>query len=332
VSGKRNELRPALAEVSASAHHMQRFELPVVSIVEERLDHFLVVALPQYSRSRLQSLVQDGCVQIDGSTAKKAGQMVRAGSRVIVEVPARRPTNLFPEDIALDVLYEDVNVLIVNKPAGMAVHPGAGHAEGTLVHAVLAHDPSMHGVGGVERPGVVHRLDKDTSGVIVLAKNDDALHWLQRQFQDRKVVKTYLALVDGSPPSPSGRVEAPIGRDPFHRKRMAIVAEGRGRVAVSEYSTRERFGRHTLLEVHPVTGRTHQVRLHCAFLGCPVAGDKVYGHQKPSINLHRHFLHAWKLQLVLPSDAQVKEFSASLPPELEQTLASLRSGKAKPQE
>lgn len=304
---------------------MQHFELTVTSGVDDRLDHFLVGALPQYSRSRLQSLVRNGCVQIDGSTAKKAGQLVGAGSLVVVEVPAQRPTTLVPEDVPLDLLYEDDNVLIVNKPSGIAVHPGAGHAEGTLVNAVLAHDPSMHGVGGEQRPGVVHRLDKDTSGVIVLAKNDDALHWLQRQFQDRQVVKTYLALVDGAPPSLRGRVEAPIGRDPIHRKRMAIVAEGRGRVAVTEYSTLERFSRHTLLEVHPVTGRTHQIRLHCAFLGCPVAGDRVYGHKKPSIPLQRHFLHAWKLRIHLPSQAQAREFTASLPVELAQTLAALRS-------
>ena len=141
------------------------------------------------------------------------------------------------ENIALDVLYEDENVLMVNKRAGMTVHPGAGHSSGTLVNAVLAHDPSMHGIGGEQRPGVVHRLDKDTSGLLVLAKSDSALIWLQRQFHDRQVQKTYLALVDGRPPSPSGRVEAPIGRDPSHRKRMAIVAEGRGRTAISEYST-----------------------------------------------------------------------------------------------
>jgi 23S rRNA pseudouridine1911/1915/1917 synthase len=184
----------------------------------------------------------------------------------------------------------------------------------------------MQGVGGEERPGVVHRLDKDTSGVIVLAKSDSSLHWLQRQFHDREVVKTYLALVDGRPPSRSGRVEAPIGRDPSHRKRMAIVAEGKGRSAVSEYSTRESFRSHSLLEVRPLTGRTHQVRLHCAFLGCPVAGDKVYGRQRSSIPVERHFLHAWKLRLTLPSEREQREFQADLPAELERVLATLRSG------
>jgi 23S rRNA pseudouridine1911/1915/1917 synthase len=305
---------------------MQHFELPFSNGREARLDHFLVRALPQYSRSRLQSLVLDGCVRIDGSPARKAGQLIEPGSIVVIDIPAPRSASLLAEEIALDVLYEDDNVLVVNKPAGMTVHPGAGHRSGTLVNAVLAHAPSMQGIGGDERPGVVHRLDKETSGLIVLAKTDYALHFLQRQFQDREVEKAYLALVDGRPPSPSGRVEASIGRDPSHRKRMAIVADSsKGRTAVSEYSTRERFRQHTLLEVHPVTGRTHQVRLHCAFLGCPVAGDRVYGHKNPSIALERHFLHAWRLRLRMPNEQYPREFLADLPPELEQTLVSLRA-------
>ncbi len=254
---------------------MQHFELQVSTGDEQRLDHFLVKALPRYTRSRLKSLIQDGFVLVNGLAARKAGQEVDPGSLVVVDIPAPAPAKLLAENIALDIVYEDASVLVVNKPAGMTVHPGAGHRTGTLVNAVLAHDASMEGVGGEQRPGVVHRLDKDTSGLIVLAKTNSALQSIQRQFHDRKVTKTYLALVDGLPPSPSGRVDAAIGRDPSHRKRMAIVAEGRGRVAISEYSTRERFRNHTLLAVHPVTGRTHQVRLHCAFLGCPVAGDRV---------------------------------------------------------
>jgi 23S rRNA pseudouridine1911/1915/1917 synthase len=306
---------------------MQHFVLPVHTDPEERLDRFLVRALPQYSRSRLQSLVRDGYVQIDGTPAGKAGQLIAPGSTITVDVPAPRPAMLLAEQIALDIVYEDDGVVVVNKPAGMTVHPGAGHGSGTLVNAVLAHDPSMQGIGGDERPGVVHRLDKDTSGLIVLAKTDAALHFLQRQFQDREVQKTYLALVDGAPPSPSGRVETHIGRDPSHRQRMAVVGAGRGRVAVSEYSTRETFRLHTLLEFHPITGRTHQVRLHCAFLGCPVAGDRVYGHRRPTLALQRHFLHASRLRLRLPTELEAREFVADMPPELEQALVSLRSEK-----
>lgn len=304
---------------------MQHFEFANSTGSAQRLDHFLVRALPAYSRSRLQALIRAGRVQIDAAVAKKGGQMLGRGSVVVLDVPEAAPTSLLPEPIPLDIIYENADVLVVNKRAGMTVHPGAGHATGTLVNAALGHDPTMEGVGGEERPGVVHRLDKDTSGVIVLAKNDAALHWLQRQFHDRQVVKNYVALVDGKPPSPSGRVEAPIGRDPSHRKRMAIASEGKGRVAVSEYTTQESFIAHSLLEVRPLTGRTHQVRLHCAFLGCPIVGDKVYGRQKSSIPLDRHFLHAWKLRLTLPDEHIEREFKADLPAELLAVLNSLRS-------
>ena len=305
---------------------MQHFELPFARPAEQRLDHFLATALPQYSRSRLQSLIRDGRVLIDGSPELKAGRVLARDCVVVVNVPAQIASGLQAEDIPLDIIYEDRNVLLVNKPAGMTVHPGAGHTSGTLVNAALGHDPEMEGIGGEERPGVVHRLDKDTSGLLLMAKTDPALSWLQRQFQERRVTKTYIALVDGRPPSPAGRVEAPIGRDPSRRKQMAIVAAGRGRSAVSEYSTRERFPDHTLLEVHPVTGRTHQVRLHCAFLGCPIAGDQVYGRRNRSIPLQRHFLHAWKLQLILPTEAEPRSFTAELAPELENVLQQLRAG------
>jgi 23S rRNA pseudouridine1911/1915/1917 synthase len=171
---------------------------------------------------------------------------------------------------------------------------------------------------------VVHRLDKDTSGLILLAKNERAHHWLVDQFRLRKVRKTYLALVDGKPPTPKGRIEAPIGRDPSNRQRMAVVGTDKGREAVSEYFTRENFLHHTLLDVHPLTGRTHQIRVHMAFLGCPVAGDSVYGPRKPSLPLDRQFLHAWRLSLVLPGEDQEQEFVAPLPVELESVLTELR--------
>jgi 23S rRNA pseudouridine1911/1915/1917 synthase len=195
---------------------------------------------------------------------------------------------------------------------------------GTLVNAVLGYDPEIEGIGGEERPGVVHRLDKETSGVILLAKNERAHRWLQDQFRLREVEKTYLALVDGKPPTPTGRVEAYIGRDPSHRKQMAIVPESRGRESISEYKTLESFRSHTLLEFHPLTGRTHQIRLHCAFLGCPIVGDEIYGRKKRSIQMDRHFLHARSLKIVLPGEKQPRFFEAPLPEELEQVLHSLR--------
>jgi 23S rRNA pseudouridine1911/1915/1917 synthase len=290
----------------------------------QRLDKFLVVSLPEFSRSRLQALIKDGFVSVDGLPARKSGQMVEAGTNVQVRIPPPEPTELEPEAIPLSIVFEDGDLLVVDKPAGMVVHPAAGHSRGTLVHAALAHAPDMAGIGGEGRPGVVHRLDRDTSGLILLAKNDRTHRWLQEQFRTRQVSKVYLALVDGQPPTPAGRVEASIGRDTSQRKQMAVVAPHKGRDAASEYRTLESFPLHTLLEVHPITGRTHQIRLHLAFLGCPVAGDTVYGQRKPTIPLERHFLHAARLTVRLPGESQPRTFEAPLPPELNQVLESLR--------
>ena len=291
---------------------------------EERLDHFLVESLPGFSRARLQALIKDGDVHVNGAAAKKSGQILARGALVEVHIPPSAPSNLVGEDIPLDIVFENEDLIVVNKPAGMVVHPAAGHDSGTLVHAVLGYDPEIEGIGGEERPGIVHRLDKDTSGLIVLAKNDQAHRWLQDQFRLRKVEKTYIALVDGRPPTPSGRVEAAIGRDPSHRKKMAVVRESKGRGAISEYKTIESFQHHTLLEFHPLTGRTHQIRLHCAFLGCPIVGDEIYGRKKPSVMLGRHFLHAYKLKIALPNEKHAREFEAPLPLELARTLDLLR--------
>ena len=290
----------------------------------QRLDHFLVSSLPEFSRSRLQALIKDGRVLVDGQPVQKAGKMLDPGVQVLVRIPPPAPSNLIPEDIPLDIIFENEDLLVVNKPAGMVVHPAAGHGQGTLAHAALGHAPDMQGVGGELRPGIVHRLDKDTSGLILLAKNDAAQQFLQDQFRDRRVHKVYLALVDGAPPTPSGKVEASIGRDPAQRKRMAIRPPGKGRVAASQYRTLEHFADHTLLEVEPVTGRTHQIRLHLAFLGCPVVGDRVYGRAKPSLPLKRHFLHAAQLEVRLPGDGEPRRFEAPLPQELEQVLEWLR--------
>jgi 23S rRNA pseudouridine1911/1915/1917 synthase len=291
----------------------------------ERLDKFLVEKLQEFSRSRLQGLIASGFVDVDGRAAKKAGQTLENGFIVTVRIPASAPTDLVPENIPLDILFENDDLIVVNKPAGMVVHPAVGHATGTLVNAVLGYDPDIEGIGGEERPGVVHRLDKETSGLILLAKNERAHRWLQDQFRLREVEKTYLALVDDKPPTPSGRVETHIGRDPRHRKRMAIVSESRGREAISEYKTIESFKDHTLLEFHPLTGRTHQIRLHCAFLGCPIVGDAIYGRKKSSIEIGRHFLHAYRLKIVLPGENQPRIFEAALPDELESVLTVLRS-------
>jgi 23S rRNA pseudouridine1911/1915/1917 synthase len=297
-----------------------RFEQPA-----ERLDKFLVSRLPEFSRSRLQGLIKDGFVNVNGRPAQKAGQMLDRGDVLRVTIPPPEPSRLIAEQIPLDILFENDDLLVVNKPAGMVVHPAAGHASGTLVHAALAYSPEMEGIGGEKRPGVVHRLDRDTSGIILLAKNDRSHHWLQEQFHLRRVNKTYLALVDGRPPTPVGRIEAAIGRSPAQRKQMAVTTENKGREAVSEYRVLESFSQHTLLEVHPITGRTHQIRLHLAFIGCPVAGDKVYGRKKATIALQRHFLHAASLSILLPGQTEQHRFEAPLPIELRLVLEELRN-------
>jgi 23S rRNA pseudouridine1911/1915/1917 synthase len=293
----------------------------------ERLDKFLVRCLPEFSRARIQALIRSGNVTLEGKVIEKMSFLVTSGQEVKIILPSPEPSELIPETIPLEVIYEDTHLLIVNKPAGMVVHPAAGHSTGTLVHAVLAHAPELTGVGGVQRPGVVHRLDKDTSGLILLAKDDVTHQWLQNQFKSRKVNKTYIALVDGAPPTPTGRVEAAIGRDPSKRKQMAIVPDAKGRSAISEYRVVKTFPHHTLIEVHPLTGRTHQIRVHMAFIGCPVVGDKVYGHKKSTLPLNRHFLHARDIMITLPGEKTPRSFTAPLAPELEKILQELEQGK-----
>lgn len=288
-----------------------------------RLDKFLVSQLPEYSRSRLQSLIKNGYVDVDGNTITKSGFMVDKEAEIEVRIPPSQPATLIPEDIPLEIVFENDDLIVINKPPGMVVHPSAGHQSGTLVHAALAHTGEIEGVGGIQRPGVVHRLDKDTSGLILLAKNDKAHQWLQEEFRSRRVDKAYLTLVDGEPPTAKGRVEAAIGRDPAERKRMATVPPGEGRSAVSEYSTITRYKQHTLLEVHPITGRTHQIRVHMAFLGCPIAGDRIYGRRRPSLEIDRQFLHAARLRVRLPEEPVFVEFEAPLPNDLASVLDSL---------
>jgi len=301
-----------------------QFKFTYSAAAAQRLDRYLVECLPKYSRSRLQQLIKNGNVLVEGEIILKTGYRLDNGMVIEVRLPPIEKSTLIPEKIPLDILFENEDVLVINKPAGMVVHPAAGHAVGTLVHAVLAHVPDIEGVGGVQRPGIVHRLDKDTSGIIILAKNDRAHHWLQDQFRDRQVQKTYLALVDGAPPTPEGRIEAAIGRDPSQRKKMAVTPPHKGREAISEYKTLEKFDHHSLLEIQILTGRTHQIRVHMAFLECPVAGDQVYGRHHSTIPVSRHFLHAHKLSIIIPGEATPREFTAPLPDALDQILATFR--------
>ncbi len=290
----------------------------------QRLDKFLVASLPEFSRARLQDLIRDGMVRVNDQPATKSGQLLERPAQVTVCIPPPLPSSLEAEAIPLEIIFENNDLMVVNKPAGMVVHPAAGHASGTLVNAALSHAPDLEGIGGELRPGVVHRLDKETSGLILMAKNERAHRWLQDQFRLRKVEKIYLALVDGHPPTPVGRVEAAIGRDLKQRKLMAVVQPNKGREAISEYRTLESFAQHTLLEVHPITGRTHQIRLHMAFIGCPVTGDTIYGRRQSSLPLKRHFLHALRLSIRLPDEKLPRTFNAPLPGELLKALDDLR--------
>jgi 23S rRNA pseudouridine1911/1915/1917 synthase len=288
-----------------------------------RLDLFLVQKLPDYSRSRIQQFIQEKRVMIDGIPAVKSGQIISSNQTIQVLFPEDKEVALIPESIPLDIIYEDDRTIIINKPAGMVVHPSIGHETGTLVHAVLAHCDDLKSFGGEIRPGVVHRLDRDTSGIIVMAKDEKAHIYLQKQFKDRQTIKRYLALVDGKPPTPTGRIDAPIGRDPIHRQKMAVLPNGKSRDAVTEYFTKESYLKHTLIEAHPLTGRTHQIRVHAAFIKCPIVGDVLYGYHKSSLEINRHFLHAYQLTITLPGKKEPQTFEAPLPQELADLLLTL---------
>lgn len=301
-----------------------RLAFKVLDEESDRLDKFLALKLPDYSRSRLQALIKEGVVMVNQQAITKTGFVVEQGNVIEILIPDNVSSELIPEKIELDVIFENSDLAVINKPAGMVVHPAAGHGTGTLVHAALARFTDLQGIGGELRPGIVHRLDKDTSGLILIAKNEAAHRWLQEQFKSRKVEKIYIALVDGKPPTPTGRVEAAIARDPSHRKKMAVVSEMKGKASITEYHTLESFREHTLIEAHPKTGRTHQIRLHMAFLKCPITGDTVYGRSHPSVDINRHFLHAARLKITLPGEKTPRIFEAPLPPELVAVLDYIR--------
>lgn len=289
----------------------------------QRLDQFLSEVYADASRSRLLQYIKDARVTVNSAAVTKGGFWLSAGDVVELALPAERSSKLIPEERTLDILHEDENTLILNKPAGVVVHPSFGHDSGTIVHAVLAHCKDLGSFGGEIRPGVVHRLDRDTSGILILAKNEKALNFLQAQFKSREIEKRYLALVDGRPPTPTGRIEAPIGRDPKRRQMMAILPADKGRAAVTEYFTKTEYKRHTLIDARLLTGRTHQLRVHFAFLKCPIVADALYGYRKQSIPLDRHFLHAYRVTVTLPGRSEPSAFEAPLPPELQTVLDGL---------
>ena len=304
----------------------RRLAIPDGEIIR-RIDRF-VADRTGLSRSYVQKLISDGLLNDETGRRLRANSEVRGPNAVILEVPpAEVPFHLEPDPtIPVDVVYEDDDMLIVNKPTGLVVHPAPGHWQGTLVNALLARSDHYGGIAGVVRPGIVHRLDRDTSGLLIVARNDAAQAGLMAQLKARRVRKTYLALVQGSVSAAVGRIEAPIGRDPKDRKRMAVVPDGRA--ATTGYRVRERFRDWTLLELDLVTGRTHQIRVHCTALGHPVAGDPVYGtgtSRKGPDGLERLFLHAWRLELVSPTSAKLLRVEAPLPEALESALEGLRT-------
>jgi 23S rRNA pseudouridine1911/1915/1917 synthase len=288
-----------------------------------RIDKFLAENLTDISRSSIQKLIQKGLVCVDGLPIEKSNAKVATGQVVSIEVPEQEDQALLAENIELDIIYIDANTIVINKPAGMVVHPGAGNDSGTVVNALLSQWPEIACVGDPERPGIVHRLDKETSGILLIARNQKAYDWYVSQFKNRKTKKTYLALVDGHPPTPEGRIEAPVLRDAKHRQRMAVGLQGQGRSAITEYFRIKNFRKHDYLEVHPLTGRTHQIRVHMAYLGCPITGDTIYGHKHPSIEMGRFFLHAQSLLISLPREKQLTTFHAKLPEDLQVVLDTL---------
>jgi len=299
-----------------------------------RIDVYISTKVPvEFSRSRVQSLIEEGLVKLDGSIVKKSATKVKAGQIIEIQAPPPQKWDVEPEPIPLKIVYEDDDILVVNKERGMVVHPAAGHRQGTLVNAILNHCPGISGIGGETRPGIVHRLDKDTTGLLVIAKNEISLRSLQRQIKERKVKRRYVALCKGRIKNDAGTIDAPIGRHPVNRKKMAVVSPGaRGRNAVTDYEVVRRFGNDYTLTVAKLrTGRTHQIRVHFLYLGHPIVGDPVYSRSKGELGLCGQALHAYKLGLYRPQGSftqgstqeEYVEFFAPLPEDFKNALRTL---------
>ena len=307
-------LQPALEQPGPLA-------LPLSFVSEtsgERLDTYVARLRPEMSRSQVQRLIWQGDLRVNGM-APRASLPLRFGDTIQITLPPPAPLRAVPEEMAINVVYSDEDVLVVDKPPGLAVHPAPGRPSGTLVNALLARYPDLEETGDRLRPGIVHRLDSDTSGLMVVARTETAYRDLSRQIKEHTITKVYLALVLGHPDSPEGVIEAALGRDPRNRRRMAVVEDGRQ--ATTRYHTLRTFEGFTLLEVTPYTGRTHQIRVHLSSIGYPLAGDRLYGGRVPF--LQRQFLHASRLGFRLPQSGQYTEFTSALPIDLEEALASL---------
>ena len=308
---------------------MQQQQLQLTATTpRQRLDKFVLQHLPELSRTQVQSLIREGQVLVDGQV-EKTGYKFKGGERIEVTVPLPEETSIEPEDIALDIVYEDSDLAVINKTAGMVVHPGPGNASGTLVNALLARYPElaelMDDEATQQRLGIAHRLDRGTSGLMVVARNKPTLLALMRQFQERSVDKVYLALLEKRPESNTGLVDAPIMRDPRQRKRMWVNRNGKP--AQTEFALLDDHfqGKRALVRLKLLTGRTHQIRVHMAFIGCPVVGDTVYGIRKQRLKLKRQFLHAHELAFDHPATGERLEFVCELPVGLQAVMEKLRS-------
>ena len=294
--------------------------------MSERLDIKLTALYPDFSRSRIKGLIEAGFVKVNGEAVLKAGAKVSETDGIEVFIPPPVPAEPEPEDIPLSIIFEDDDILVIDKPAGLVVHPAPGHHTGTLVNAILFHCPDLKGIGGVARPGIVHRIDRDTTGSLVIAKNDAAHVSLSAQLKEHSINRRYRAIVHGNLPQDEGVIDAPIGRHPQDRKKMAVLRPGQGtsRDAVTHYTVLERFGQFTYIECRLETGRTHQIRVHMAHIGHPVLGDAVYGPKKAPYALEGQTLHAMVLGFIHPSTGQYMEFQAPLPEYFENLLEKLR--------
>ena len=285
-----------------------------------RIDRFLAGCLPELSRARLQALIRDGHVRLNGAPTKPSHPLA-VGDSIAVTIPQAQPARAEPQDIPLTILHEDEHLIVVDKPHGLVVHPAAGNFDGTLVNALLHHCGDLSEIGGVQRPGIVHRLDKDTSGCLVAAKNDASHRFLVEAFAGRKVSKTYLAVVEGRPPNDSGRIENNIARSPRDRQKMAIVPPPAGKVAITDYAVRAPLGDASLVECTLHTGRTHQIRVHMKSLGCPILGDPIYAKPaRQAVPVPRLMLHAWKLGFTHPIGGLPVHFESPPPPEFQPWL------------
>jgi len=295
-----------------------------VEIPGKRLDAWLAESEPEHSRARWQALIKEGLVTVNDTTMKP-NHKLRTADRIQWTIPEPVSSEVLPENIPLNILFEDKHIIAINKPAGLVVHPAAGNADGTLVNALLHHCADLAGIGGEKRPGIVHRLDKDTSGVMVVAKTEQAMAELARQFKARETEKEYLAIVRGIPKPTSGRIETTIGRHKIHRKKMAVNVKN-GRSAVSNYRVAEKLKNSALVRVRIETGRTHQIRVHMAFLKHPILGDKLYARPQPADPLwpNRQMLHAAKLSITHPNTHERLCFTPPLPADMDAALEKLR--------